>query len=85
MIMDVSAQAQQIIDQTVLLENEQAKMTLKQNYFVYLEGFLSEADSDKVPISPSTMGIDDPLLSNLMQELAGLQAEYFSNLAGERN
>jgi tyrosine-protein kinase Etk/Wzc len=85
MIMDVSAQAQRIIDQTALLDNENATLSLKRNYFNYLEKYLSQEDNDKAPIAPATMGIEDPLLANLMQELAGLQAEYFSNVAGERN
>lgn len=85
MIMDVSAQAQQILDQTVLLENEEARLTLERTYYNYLEGYLAQEDNDKAPISPVSMGITDPLLVNLMQELAGLQAEYFSNVAGERN
>jgi tyrosine-protein kinase Etk/Wzc len=85
MIMDVSAQAQRIIDQTVLLENQRADLTLKRNYFIYLDDYMSKEDNEEAPIAPSSMGIDDQLLTNLMQELAGLQAEYFSNVAGDRN
>ncbi len=84
-IMDVSAQAQQIIDQGVVLDNEKARLTLAGNYYAYLEEYLSSDDNDKTPISPSSMGIEDPNLANLMQELAGLQAQYFSNSVGERN
>jgi tyrosine-protein kinase Etk/Wzc len=85
MIMDVSAQAQRIIDQTILLENERADLTLKRNYFVYLDTYLSDEENDETPISPSSMGIEDPQLTNLMQELSGLQAEYYSKVAGDRN
>ncbi|MCK5691827.1 MAG: polysaccharide biosynthesis tyrosine autokinase [Bacteroidales bacterium] len=85
MIMDVSAQAQQIIDQSVSLENEMARLNLERSYFNYLEEYLSKDDNNKAPIAPASMGIVDPLLANLMQELAGLQAEYFSKVAGERN
>ena len=85
MIMDVSAQAQQILDQTVLLDNEKARLSLERTYYNYLEGYLEQEDNDKAPIAPASMGITDPLLVNLMQELAGLQAEYFSKVAGERN
>ncbi|MBN1185883.1 MAG: polysaccharide biosynthesis tyrosine autokinase [Bacteroidales bacterium] len=85
MIMDVSAQAQQIIDQAVVLENEKAKLTLESNYYEYLDGYLSKENNQEVPISPATMGIEDPLLARLMQELAGLQAEYFSGGIGEKS
>lgn len=84
-IMDISAQAQQIIDQAMVLENEKARLTLEGNYYSYLEDYLSNEDAEKAPVSPASMGIEDPLLANLMQELAGLQAEYFSNVVGERN
>lgn len=84
-IMDISAQAQQIIDQAVVLENEKARLNLEGNYYDYLEGYLSKEDNDQAPVAPASMGIEDPLLANLMQELAGLQAQYFSSGAGERN
>ncbi len=84
-IMDISAQAQQIIDQAVVLENEKARLTLESNYYDYLDEYLATDNNQEVPISPSTMGIEDPLLGILMQELSGLQAEYFSSGVGERN
>jgi capsular exopolysaccharide synthesis family protein len=84
-IMNVSAQAQQIIDQAVLLENEKATLKVRKEYYDYLNDYLSKATNDEAPISPSAMGIDDPMLTIGMQELAGLQAEYFSGGVGERN
>ncbi|PID91646.1 MAG: hypothetical protein CSA96_07390 [Bacteroidetes bacterium] len=84
-IMDVSAQAQQIIDQAVVLENERASLKLKASYYNYLDEYLSQEENKEVPISPATSGIDDPLLTTLMQELAGLQAQYFGSGIGERN
>ena len=84
-IMDISAQAQQIIDQAVVLENEKARLDLASEYYSYLKGYLSREGNEEAPIAPSAMGIDDPNLTNLMQELAGLQAEYFSSGVGERN
>jgi tyrosine-protein kinase Etk/Wzc len=85
MIMDVSAQAQQIIDQAVVLENEKARLNLEANYYAYLDEYLTKESNEEIPISPATMGIDDPTLSTLMQELAGLQAQYFGRGIGERN
>jgi tyrosine-protein kinase Etk/Wzc len=84
-IMDVSAQAQQIIDQAVVLENTQARLTLEKNYYQYLDEYMSTEENKEAPIAPATMGIEDPLLASLMQELAGLQAQYFSSGGGERN
>ncbi len=84
-IMDVSVQAQQIVNQAVVLENEKANLNLIRNYYVYLQDYLAKDGNNEVPISPSSMGIIDPMLTSLMQELAGLQAEYFSRAVGDRN
>jgi tyrosine-protein kinase Etk/Wzc len=84
-IMDVSAQAQQIVDQAVVLENEKASLTLRMSYYEYLDEYLTDEANENAPISPSSMGIEDPQIAIHMQELAGLQAEYFSSGVGERN
>ncbi|MCK5136219.1 MAG: polysaccharide biosynthesis tyrosine autokinase [Bacteroidales bacterium] len=84
-IMDVSIQAEQILDQAMELENEKARLQLESNYFEYLTEYLSKESNKEVPISPATMGISDPLLARLMQELSTTQAEYFSSGVGERN
>lgn len=84
-IMDVSAQAQQIVDQAVVLENESASLKLRMSYYEYLDGYLADEANENAPVSPSSMGIEDPQLAIHMQELAGLQAEYFSRGVGERN
>lgn len=84
-IMDISAQAQQIINQAVALEDEKARLMLESNYYQYLTEYLSQENVQEIPVSPATMGIDDPLLARLIQELSGLQAEYFSSELGDRN
>ena len=50
-----------------------------------MEDYLGDADNMDNPILPASMGISDPLLSTLIQELAGLQTEYYSSGVGERN
>jgi capsular exopolysaccharide synthesis family protein len=84
-IMDISAQAQHILDQAVVLENERAQLNLKREYYQYLDDYMAQEENETAPIAPSSMGIEDPLLATHMQELAGLQAEYFSAGVGERN
>lgn len=84
-IMDVSAQAQQIIDQAVVLENEKARLNLAKEYYSYLDRYLSSEANEQAPVSPSSMGIEDAMLTTQMQELSGLQAEYFGGGVGDRN
>jgi tyrosine-protein kinase Etk/Wzc len=84
-VMDMSAQGQQIINQAMTLENEKAKLVIESNYYEYLADYLSKDISGEQPVSPATMGISDPGLTNLVVELANLQSEYFSNNMTDRN
>ena len=84
-VMDISAQGNQIIEQAVKLEDEKARLTLESNYFDYLNKYLSSENSQETPIAPATMGIADPLLAQLVQELAQLQGEYYSGGIGKKN
>jgi tyrosine-protein kinase Etk/Wzc len=84
-IMDVSVQAGQIVTRALEYENSKARLTLEREYFDYLEEYLGDEDNMDNPILPSSMGITDPLLSTTIQELAGLQTEYYSSGVGDRN
>lgn len=84
-IMDVSVQAEQIVDQALQLENEKARLTLESNYYQYLEDYLSKEGNENAPIAPASMGISDLQLTGLMQELLAAQAEYFGSGVGDRN
>jgi tyrosine-protein kinase Etk/Wzc len=84
-VMDISAQGQQIIEQAVRLEDEKARLMLESSYYEYLTNYLENDDSQETPIAPTSMGIDDPLLTTLMQELASQQSDYFSGGVGEKN
>jgi capsular exopolysaccharide synthesis family protein len=85
MVMDVSAQGQAIIAQVTLLENEKARLNLEANYYDYLADYLAKDVSREVPIVPITMGITDPGLSRLVDELAGLQQQMLNKGAGDMN
>jgi uncharacterized protein involved in exopolysaccharide biosynthesis len=74
-VMDLSAQGQSIIAQVTLLENERARLNLEANYYDYLADYLAKNASGEVPIIPITMGITDPGLTRLVEELAELQAQ----------
>ena len=84
-VMDLSAEGQQIIQQALTLEDERARLQVASRYYSYLDKYLAGGLTEEAPITPSTMGINDPLLSNLVQELAELQAQYQMAGMGERN
>jgi len=83
--MDLSAQGQSIIGQVTLLENERARLNLEANYYDYLADYLAKDATGEVPIVPITMGITDPGLTRIVEELAELQGQLTLTGAGERN
>lgn len=84
-VMNISAQGQQIIEQAMRLEEEKARLMLELNYYNYLTNYLSNEAAQEVAIAPASMGIDDPLLATLMQQLAEMQSEYYGGGVGEKN
>jgi len=84
-VMDLSAQGQSIIAQVTLLENEKARLNLEANYYDYLADYLIKDASGEIPIVPITMGITDPGLTRLVEELAELQGQLSARGAGEMN
>ena len=84
-VMDLSVQGQSIIEQVTRLENEKARLSLEANYYDYLADYLSKESSGEIPIVPITMGITDPGLTRLVEELAGLQGQLSNRGAGGLN
>jgi len=84
-VMDLSAQGQAIIGQVTLLENEKARLELEASYYDYLADYLSKDLSGEMPIVPVTMGITDPTLTRLVDELTVQQGQLTSRGAGQLN
>jgi len=84
-VMDLSAQGQAIIGQVTFLENEKARLELEANYYDYLADYLEKESSGEIPIVPITMGITDPGLTRLVEELAQYQGQSSGRGAGELN
>ncbi|HEX2395722.1 MAG TPA: polysaccharide biosynthesis tyrosine autokinase [Bacteroidales bacterium] len=84
-VMDISIQGNKVIEQAVKLEDDKAKLMLESNYFDYLNRYLSDSNTQETPIAPSTMGISDPLLSQLVGELAQLHSDFYSGGLGIKN
>lgn len=84
-VMDISAQGQSIIGQLTLLENERARLRLESNYYDYLAEYLDKDQAGEIPIVPMTMGITDPVLTDMVQELAEIQGQLSTKGAGEMN
>lgn len=84
-VMDLSAQGQAIIAQVTTLENDMARLNLDANYYDYLADYLAKSMPGEMPVIPVTMGITDPGLTRLVEELATLQGQLSVRGAGELN
>ena len=84
-IMDLSSQGQSIIEQNSILENEKARLNLNASYYDYLSDYLAKETTGELPIVPVTMGINDPGLTRLVDELTTLQGQVSFRGAGEMN
>jgi len=84
-VMDLSVQGQAIIAQLTRLENDKAQLSLEANYYDYLAEYLDRSSVGEMPMVPITMGITDPGLTRLVEELTDLQGQFSTTGAGEKN
>jgi len=68
-VVDLSFQSQQLFEQAKELDNQKAAMKMQDDYFRYLLGYLADNREAGDIVAPSVMGINDPLLNNLVLEL----------------
>jgi capsular exopolysaccharide synthesis family protein len=78
-LLNINEQANSISAQYTGLQNQLAELVSRKKYYDYVSGYLSKNDNFSDMIVPSSMGISDPLLNNLMSELIAAQAQQ-SNL-----
>jgi len=87
-VMNLDHQATLVFEQLKNLENEKAILYLKSKYYKTLKDYINEKrDLDDVLTIPTTLGIEDPLISRLILNLSDLYAEkeeklYFSTSEG---
>lgn len=73
-IIDVSATTENLTEQLQVLEAERAQLSVQQEYFNYTSEHLRNEEFTDV-VAPSSVGIQDPFLSNQLVELAALNQE----------
>jgi len=77
-VMDISIQSGRVYDQLQELERQRAELHVKFKYYQYISNYFVENQEYTDLIAPSAMGIDDPLLNNMIQELIQLNSEKVS-------
>jgi len=78
-LLNISDQATDFSTQYMDLQNQLAVLITRQRYYDYVSDYLLKNDNFSNMIVPASLGIQDPLLNNLMSELITAQAQR-SNL-----
>jgi capsular exopolysaccharide synthesis family protein len=68
-VMDLSLQTPILLEQMNTLDQEKMVLETKNKYYAYLKEYIGSNQDLESIIAPSAMGVDDPLLNNLVMEL----------------
>lgn len=79
-VMDVSYQGQMIVTQSRELENQKASLRVRLDYYTYLRDYIENNRNMQELTGPSSMGIEDPVLGQMIAQLSTLNAERSSLL-----
>ena len=76
-IMNVDFQAQQVYTALENIQNQKAELLVKDKYYKYLKNYLLEKNNTNIQdlIAPSSIGIQDPALGSLINELTRIFTE----------
>ncbi len=74
-VMDLSFQGQQIFEKLNELETEKANLQLQRRYYSYLKNYLDNSTDVADLLSPSSMNVVDPILTNLITQLITFNSE----------
>jgi tyrosine-protein kinase Etk/Wzc len=72
---DLTAEGNLVLQRLERFEMEKNTLNLQMQYFEYLSEYLTSRNESGLIISPSVMGISDPLLIRLVEELSQLQLQ----------
>jgi tyrosine-protein kinase Etk/Wzc len=74
-IVDLSQSGSQLMTIVVDLEGQKAEQILKTKYYKYLIDYINNANPLDEIIGPSVMGVNDPILVNLIQKIIELYSK----------
>lgn len=74
-LMNLDILTQKTYDNLDKLQSEKAEIMVRLKYFDYLKDYLKNNKDVQQMVAPSSMGISDPLLQNLISKLSDLYAE----------
>jgi tyrosine-protein kinase Etk/Wzc len=68
-VMDITAKTTRLYDQMRELQTQKEQLDLRNKYYDYIRNYFETNQNISEMIAPSSMGIDDPLLNNMIQQL----------------
>ncbi len=74
-VINLSAQSEILLNRLTELDNQQALLESQIKYYHYLQDYIDRNQELESIVAPSAMGVDDPLLSRLIEELNTLILE----------
>lgn len=72
---DLTAEGNLVLQRLERYETEKNGLNLQMQYYSYLKEYLNSRNESGLIVSPSVMGIADPLLVRLIEELSALQLQ----------
>ncbi|MBT1704888.1 GumC family protein [Chryseosolibacter indicus] len=79
MLTDMSVEAQRLYSKLEGIESQRAELIVRNNYFKYLSDYLKQSKNLDQIILPSSVGINDGILSSLIQNMVGFQLQLKLN------
>ncbi len=84
-VKDMSVSAQRLLEKAETFEIQKAELQIRQNYYKYLEEYLQSGnDNLDMIILPSSVGLQDPVISSLLTKMVDLQLEIKLYVNSER-
>lgn len=74
-VVDIESTALSVYEQIKTLEEQRAMLLVKDRYYRYLQDYINNNYDITQVVAPSLMGIDEPMLNNLVQELYKLNSD----------
>jgi len=74
-VLDLSFQGQQIFEKLSELETEKANLQQQRRYYSYLKNYLDNTSDVSNLLSPSSMNVVDPILTNFITQLITFHSE----------
>ncbi len=74
-VKDMSLEAQRLLAKLEGFEIQKAELLIRQNYYQYLDEYLKKGNNFDQVILPSSVGLNDPVLTDMLTKMVDLQLE----------